>query len=236
VSDDPDRARFTQGLARALRRPWRLNQATRLSIDSFAQRYGAARGLSYEPLGETPPAAWFLETLLPARSHSFLRGMLGGGPTGVLFYGERAVRVKRGEVMEGWTVALYRLSDAARLAYGIACLFRPGPLLRGRLQLPVAVPRGLTENPLGDTTLDERFLVAVTDGDQPAVDRLFTPAFIAWIGELPWQRTGHGVTRFELRNGVLCVYVKRKVRTAAALDAFSERAAHIAARIGEASG
>jgi hypothetical protein len=236
VSDDPDRARFTQGVGRALRRPWRLNQATRLSIDSLAQRYGAARELSYQPVGETPAVAWFLETLAPAKSHSFLHGALGGGAAGVLFYGERAVRVKRDEVMEGWTVALYRLPDAARLAYGIACLFRPGPVLGGRLQLPVAVPRGLTESPLGDTPLDERFLVAVTDGDRPAVDRLFTPAFIAWIDELPWQRTGHGVTRFELRNGFLCVYAKPKLKTATALDAFCERAAHIAARIGEATG
>ncbi len=236
MSDDPDRAHFTQGLARALRRPWRLNQATRLSIDSFAQRYAAARGLSYQPVGETPPGAWFLETLAPAKSHSFLHGALGGGSAGVLFFAERAVRVKRDEVMEGWTVALYRLPDAARLAYGIACLFRPGAVLRGRLQLPLAVPRGLIESPLGEPALDERFLVAVTDGDQPAVGRLFTPAFIAWIGQLPWQRTGRGVTRFELRNGVLCVYAKPKVRTATALDAFCEHAAHIAARIGEATG
>lgn len=236
MSDDPDRAHFTQGLARALRRPWRLNQSTRLSIDSFAQRYAAARGLVYQPVGETPPAAWFLETLTPAKSHSFLHGALGGGAAGVLFFAERAVRVKRDEVMEGWTVALYRPPDAARLAYGIACLFRPGPVLRGRVELPVAVPRGLIESPLGEAAVDERFLVAVTAGDQPAVERLFTPAFIAWIGELPWQRTGRGVTRFELRNGVLIVYAKPKIRTAAALDAFCERAAHIAARIGEATG
>jgi hypothetical protein len=235
VSDDPDRARFAQGLGRALRRPWRLNQATRLAIDSLAQRYGAARGLSHQPAGETPPATWFLETLVAAKSHSFLRGTLGGGPAALLFYGEREVRVKRGEVMEGWTVALYQLPEAARLAYGIACLFRPGAVMGGRLQLPVVVPRGLTEIPLGDATLDERFLVAVSDGDQPAVDRLFTTDFIAWIDELPWQRTGDGVTRFELRNGALCVYAKPKARTAAALDAFCGRAAHIAARVGEAA-
>ncbi len=98
---------------------------------------------------------------MPAKSHSFLRGTLGGGAAGVLFHGERAVQVKRGEVMEGWTVALYELPEAARLAYGIACLFRPGAVLGGRLQLPVVVPRGLTEVPLGDSTRDERFLVAV---------------------------------------------------------------------------
>jgi hypothetical protein len=236
VSDDSDRARLTEGLVRALRRPWRLNEATRLSIDSLAQRYAGARGLSYQPTGETPPATWFLETLMPPKSHSFLRGTLSGGAAGVLFYGERPVRLKRGEVMQGWTVALCQLPEATRLVYGIACVFRPGAVLRGRLELPVVVPRGLTEIRLGDASLDERFLVAVTDGDQPATDRLFTPGFIAWIDGLPWQRTGDGVIRFELRNGFLCVYAKSKIRTAAALDAFAERAAHIAARIGEAAG
>jgi hypothetical protein len=225
-----------QGLGRALRRPWRLNQATRLAIDSFAQRYAAARGLSHQPAGETPPATWFLETLVPAQSHSFLHGTLGGGTEGALFYGERAVPVKRGEVMEGWTVARYELPDVGRLAYGIACLFRPGAILRGRVQLPMVMPRGLTEVPLGHATLDERFLVAVTAGDAPGVDRLFNPEFTAWMDGLPWQRTGEGVTRFELRDGVLCVYARPKVRTAAGLDAFCERAAHIAARIGDAAG
>jgi hypothetical protein len=235
VSDDPDRARFAQGLGRALRRPWRLNQATLLAIDSLAQRYAEARGLSHQPAGETPPSTWFLETLVPAGSHSFLHGTLGGGAEGVLFYGERSVPLRRGEVKEGWTVALYQLPDAAQLAYGIACLFRPGAVLGGRL-LSVGVPRGLTEFPLGRATLDERLLVAVTDSDRPALDRLFTPDFNVWLDELPWRRTGEGVTRFELRNGVLCVYAKPKLRTAAALDAFCQRAARIAARIGEAAG
>ena len=71
---------------------------------------------------------------------------------------------------------------------------------------------------------------------RPALDRLFTPDFNVWLDELPWRRTGEGVTRFELRNGVLCVYAKPKLRTAAALDAFCQRAARIAARIGEAAG
>lgn len=236
MSDDPDRARLAQGLGRALRRPWRLNQATRLAIDSLARRYADARGLSYQPTGETPPSTWFLETLVPAASHSFLRGKLSGGADGVLFFGERSVPVRRGEVREGWTVALYRMPEATRLAYGIACLFRPGAGREGRLPFSVAVPRGLTEFPLGRAALDERLLVAATDGDRPALDRLFTPEFSAWLDEQPWQRTGEGVTRFELRNGVLCVYAKPKHSTAAALDAFCRRAARIADRIGEAAG
>lgn len=235
MSDDPDRARLLQGLGRALRRPWRLNEATRLSLDALARRYAAERGLGHQPAGETPPATWFLETVLPAKSHSFLRGALGGGVDGVLFYAERAIPVKRGQVIEGWTVALYELHWAATLAYGVACLFRPGAAWGGRRPVAVDAPHGLTEFGL-DETLDERFLVAVTDDDREALARLFTAEFISWINGQPWQPTGAEVTRFELRNGLLCVYAKPKARTAASLDAFGERAAHIAARVIDAAG
>ena len=235
MSDDPDRARFLEGLGRALRRPWRLNEVTRLSLDSLTQRYAAERGLGHQPAGETPPATWFLETVVPAKSHSFLRGALGGGVEGVLFYAERAIPVKRGQLMEGWTVALYQVPQAATLGYGIACLFRPGAGTGARRPVAVEAPRGLTEVAL-DATLDERFLVAAADDDRESLARLFTTEFIAWLNGLPWQETGAQVTRFELRNGRLCVYAKPKARTAMALDAFGGRAALIAARIIEAAG
>jgi hypothetical protein len=234
VSDDSDRARFLEGLGRALRRPWRLNEATRLSLDSLAQRYAAGRGLGHHPGGETPPATWFLETVAPAKSHSFLRGALGGGVEGVLFYAERAIPVKRGQLMEGWTVALYDVPQAPTLGYGIACLFRPGAGKGGRRPLPVEAPRGLIPVAL-DATLDERFLVAVAEDGREALARLFTAEFIAWLNRLPWQPTGAEVTRFELRSGRLCVYTKRKARTAAALDTFGARAGLIAARVIDAA-
>jgi hypothetical protein len=236
VSDNPDHARFLEGLGRAVRTPWRLNEATRLSLDSLAQRYAAQRGLVHQPVGETPPRTWFLETVVPAKSHSFMRGALGGGAEGVLFYAERTVPVKRGHVMEGWTVALYEVPAAATLAYGFACLFQPGVPRRVRRPAEVVAPPGLIEVSLGDATLHDRYLVAVREDDQDAVARLFTPEFIAWIAALPWQGTGAEVTRFELRNGRLCVYARPKARTTAALDAFSGRAARIAAQIIEAAG
>jgi hypothetical protein len=234
---DADSASTLEGLGRALHNPLKLNQASRLAIDAFAQRYASSRDLTYEPTGETPPATWFLETVVPARSHSFLRGRIGGGADGRLLYAERPRAAGRGRVMDGWTVALYEIPDATRLAYGLACLWRPGAVWVGRVQLASPLPEGLIELALNDPTLDERYRVAVrTEGDRSGLEALFTPDFVAWMKHLPWEKTGGTVTRFELRNGALCVYVREKLKTAETLDGFAERAAHIAACVQGASG
>jgi hypothetical protein len=206
-----------------------------MALDAFAPRYAASRELAYAPAGENPPATWFLESVALDRSHSFLRGPLAGGPQGTLFYVDRPVPTRRRQ-MTGWTVALYVLPDAARLAYGIACAFRPGPVWGGRVQLPVTVPPGLTETPVHEPTLDERYLVAVSEGELAAVPRVFSDDFAGWLAGLPWQKTGAEVPRFELRNGTLCVYTKPKLRTARGLDVFCERAARVATQVIEAAG
>jgi hypothetical protein len=134
--------------------------------------------------------------------------------------------------MDGWTVALYELPEARQLAYGLVCLWRPGAVWGGRVQLNSPLPQELTEQPMGDPPFDERYRVAVrSEEDRPGVDALFTPDFVSWMTELPWEKTGGTVTRFELRNGALCVYVREKFRTAETLDGFAARAAHIAARV-----
>jgi hypothetical protein len=79
--------------------------------------------------------------------------------------------------------------------------------------------------------LSDRFLVAVSPGDQRAVGALFDAGFTDWLSSLPWRKTGEELIRFELRNGRLCVYAKPKARTSQALDAFCERAAYVATRI-----
>jgi hypothetical protein len=234
---DAENASTLEGLGRALRNPLKLNRANRLAIDAFAERYAAGRGLEHAPTGETPPAAWFLETVIPARSHSFLCGSIGGGAPGRLFFAERPRAAGRGRVMDGWTVALYEIPEARRLAYGLVCLWRPGTVWGGRVQLNSPLPQDLIEQTVGEPRFDERYRVAVrSQEDWRGVHALFSPGFVAWMNELPWENTGGTVTRFELRNGTLCVYMREKVRTAEALDAFAERAAHIAARILAASG
>ena len=75
--------------------------------------------------------------------------------------------------------------------------------------------------------------MAVSEDDAVAVRAVFTAGFVAWLRELPWRPTGDGVTRFELRNGALCVYVKGKASSEAGLDALRERTVHIAQRISE---
>jgi hypothetical protein len=232
VSEHADRAHLSHGLRRVVGRPWRISQGRRLSLDAFVDRYAAVRGLEYQPSGETPPATWFLESVAPDRSHAFLRGPVAGGVEGRVFLAERAVTVRRRrQVMTGWTVALFDVAGAAQLAYGIACLFRPGPAWRGRVTVPVEVPRDLVEVPTADPAVPERFLVAASEGDQSAAIRLFDAEFVAWLDEQPWRRTGEELVRFELRNGRLCVYAKPKAQTVEALDAFCGRAAHVAAHI-----
>lgn len=230
-----DHARLVQGMGRALRRPWTLSQSARFSIDAFVQRYAAARGLDYEATGTTPSATWFLETVVPEKSHGFVSGPLAGGPDGTLLYAEKAVRTKRrgAGVMQGWTVALYQLPQSRELAYGLAWVWRrPESVWGGRVKLASALPRDTTEFDVGDATLDERHLTAIrSEADAPAIGRLFTPEFVAWLTELPWQKTGEGVIRFELRNGTLCVYVRDKLTTAATLDVFCERSARIAGQV-----
>lgn len=233
---DKDRARLVQGLGRALRQPWKLNQAARFSIDAFAQRYAAGRGLAYDAWGETPPATWFLETLVPGRSHSYVSGSLGGGAAGVLFYAEKPVRAT-GKVMQGWTVALYELPEARQLAYGLAWVWRrPESVWGGRIKLASALPRDMIEFGVGDVVLDERHLTAIsTASDGAALGKLFTPEFVAWLKQLPWQKTGDEVIRFELRNGALCVYVRDKRKTDETLALFCERSARIAQAVCSAS-
>jgi hypothetical protein len=232
-----DRVRPRDGLRPLLRRPWRMAESRRLALDAFVARYAHARGLSFAATGRTPPATWFLETVVPDKSHGFLSGELGEGVSGELFYAEREVPSRRTSLMQGWTVARVALEGATELAYGIACVWRrPETVWRGRVKLPSALPRDTTEVVIGDETLDGQRLTAVSShADVPALPRLFTDAFVAWLNEMPWDRTGAGVIRFELRGGVVCVYARGKAASTAELDRFRARAAHIAARIRDAS-
>jgi hypothetical protein len=231
-----DRARLGQGLGRALRRPWKLTQAARLSIDAFAERYAQSRGLGYEATGEMPRDTWFLAAAWAPKSHSFLRGRLAGGADGVAFYAERLLHTSRGSMSEGWTAARYEIPAARDLAEGIACVPRQGPLWGGRLWLASALPGELTAVAVGDPGFDGTYEVGVvSDGDQASLRALFTGDFISWMGGLPFGKLGNDATRFEVRAGVLCVYAKGKRGTTQALDEFCARAARIAAQVQRAS-
>ena len=225
VSHDPDRAHLFHGLSRAVRRPWRLNEATRLSIDSLAQRYGADRGLSHQTAGATPPATWFLETVVPAKSHSFLQRGAGGRRRG------RALLRGAGDSRQARPADGGLDGGALRAASGgRARLWHRLPVPAGRRQgWPPAAARwrrpaaSLSSRSTRGSTSASSLRSPMTIGEPLA--RLFTDEFIAWLDRLPWRPTGAEVMRFELRNGGLCVYAKPKARSATALDAFGGRAA-----------
>lgn len=237
TADDPkptgarDRARLSEGLARAALRPWRLDQSRRWSIDAFARRYADAHGLHYEQSRDTPGGALWLAGLERSRSHSFMSGPLGGGADGLMFFAERVVDARK-RIYQGWTIARYVLPAARRLTDGLSCVPRLTPAWRGRVHLGSVLPDELTPVPVGDRRFDERHEVGLRHtGDEEILPALFAPPFAEWLDALPFGRHGEAMLRFELRRDVLCVWLREKQRTEAALDAFCANAARVAAHV-----
>ncbi len=228
----PDGARIAHGLSRALRHPWKLNQANRWAIDAFAARYAADHGLAYSEEGETPGGSLLLAAAESARSHSFMRGPLGGGPDGLLLYAERLADTRK-NIHTGWTVARYALPEARELTAGLACVPRLTPAWGGRVVLGSALPDQLTPTTTGDRAFDDRHEVGIEhEDDQAAVVALFDEEFSRWLSELPFGRHGEGALRFELRRDVLSVWLREKQRTTETLDAFCAHARHVCEHVG----
>jgi hypothetical protein len=148
ISSGQDQASLRDGLSRALRRPWQLTDLARMSVDAFAERYARDRHLTHELTGTTPDGPWFLGSIYPKRSHSFMRGPLAGGPQGLLWYAEKVLSAGRGrlgadstrfEVRAGilcvYTRGAQRTTQtldafcqrAARIAAQAQRITRPGP-------------------------------------------------------------------------------------------------------------
>jgi tRNA pseudouridine synthase C len=236
VSEE-DHARLSEGLGRAVLRPWKLTQATRLGIDAFAERYAGSRGLAYDVKGETPSDTWLLAGVMPSKSHSFMRGSLGGGADGLLFYVETAISAGgRGTLMEGWTAAHYELPVARELAEGIACVPKPGSGWGGRVHFASALPGEMTAITIGDGSFDALYDVGiVAERDEPGARTLLTGDFTAWMTGLPLGKLGDDATRFQLHTGALCVFTKGKLKTTQTLDGFCEHAARVAADVQRAA-
>jgi hypothetical protein len=227
-----DQASLRDGVGRALRRPWQLTDIARMSVDAFAERYARSRQLTYELNGTTPGGSWFLSSIYPKRSHSFMRGPLAGGPQGLLWYAEKVLRAGRGRARQSWTVVCYDLAAPGGSAAGIACVPRQNPLWGGRLKLVSILPRELTPVAVGDAKFDQSYEVGIVgDTEQASISGLFTADFTAWMCELPFGKFGADSTRFEVRAGTLCVYTRGAQRTTQTLDAFCQRAARIAAQV-----
>jgi hypothetical protein len=227
-----DQASLRDGLSRALRHPWQLTDMVRMSVDAFAERYARDRQLTYQLTGTTPGGPWFLASIYPKRSHSFMRGPLAGGPQGLLWYAEKVLSAGRGRARQSWTVACYDLAEVGGSAAGIACVPRQNPLWGGRLKLVSILPRDLTSVAAGDARFDRGYEVGIVgNSDRASMAALFTADFTAWMCELPFGKLGADSTRFEIRAGILCVYTRGAQRTTQALDAFCQRAARIAVQV-----
>ena len=227
-----DGASLRDGISRALRRPWKMGEASRLSLDAFAERYASSRGLGYDAEGATPTNTWLLSSLRASKSHSLMRGALAGGASGLLFYGEHAAHTSRGYLMEGRTVAVYELTNAGDLGGGLACVPRYGPLLGGHVKRVSAVPDGLAPVMVGDASFQERYEVGAAGTLDPESARLlFTPDFVEWMNSLAVDGSADEYTRFEILGGALCVYAMASLKTSQLLDAFCANAARIASQV-----
>jgi hypothetical protein len=140
----------------------------------------------------------------------------------------------RGGSRERWIVARYEIRQARR-AGGIAVAVRRkrGLAHGGPPQAITEVPRGLKEVVPDDEQFTQRYLVAAgggdrLDGDRSWAGRLLTAGFTAWLLGQPYGDHGADATCFQLQGGLVCVYAAGWPPAADALDAFRERAAHIA--------
>jgi hypothetical protein len=213
------------------------------AVNDFARRYAASRGLTYPDEREPAwrdPGPWFLATLNITRSHGLMVGGVGVGPAAEVWYAESARRRREG-ARERWIVARYVITQARR-AGGIAVAVRRkrGLVRAGPPRGTTEVPRGLTEVSAGDEQFGQRYLVAAAggeliDGGRSWADRLLTAGFTAWMLDEPYGDRGAEATCFQLQGGLVCVYAAGWPQTADAVDAFRERAAHIASAVEHAT-
>jgi hypothetical protein len=212
-------------------------------MDDFARRYAASRGLAYPEHREQAwrdPGPWFLSSLDITRSHGLMAGGVGSGPAGEAWWAESAIRDRDGS-RERWIVARYVIPQARR-AGGIALAVRRkrGLVHGGPPNRLTDVPRGLEEVVANDEQFGQLYLVAAAGGD-PVQDeptwagRLLTADFTAWLLAQPYGDHGAEATCFQLQGGLVCVYAAGWPQTADALDAFRERAAHIASAVEQAT-
>jgi hypothetical protein len=213
------------------------------AVAEFAQRYAISRELTYQAAafreGGTPvpawraPGPWFLSSVDARRSFGLVRGGLGGGPAGELWFTEGQPG-RLGRPRRQWTVARYEILPAQR-AGGIACMARQWPSRRDR-----ALPRGLAPVPAGDARFDELYAVGMAGGEPVYggltwAERLFSGSFTAWMTAQPYGEHGADAVSFQSQGGLICIFAPAWRATPEALDDFCTRAARIAAAIEHAT-
>jgi hypothetical protein len=157
-------------------------ELTRDALEDFARRYATSRELTWvaeEAPAWRDPGPWFLSSLDITRSFGVMRGGIGDGPDGELWYAEEAVRGVGGS-RGRWITARYEIAGARR-AGGISCAVRR----RHAFHEDGPLPRGLTEAPTGDVQFDQRYVLGAAGGDlangeQPWPERLFTARSGEW--------------------------------------------------------
>jgi hypothetical protein len=199
--------------------------------DAFFAAYATQRGLALSDRGPLPPATPLLRKGDDRYAERLLSGPLADGVDGALalYTYEDETTDSEGNRQTNYyryTVGLVEVPECAAHVAELFCQRKFG--LRALEKLEDAF-RSKQRVTLESAALAERYeIFAGPEQDQVWLRRLFSPAFIVWLGEEAPEKFA-----FELVGGTLCCYVDGHKKGAAELDVVRAASAAVATRLRE---
>jgi hypothetical protein len=199
--------------------------------DAFFDSYAAQRGLALSGRCPLPPVTPLLRKGDDRYAERMLSGPLADGVDGALAlytYEEESTDSKGNRQTDYYRYTL-GLVDVPECAAHIPELFCQRKFGLRALQGLEDAFRSKQRVQLESEALAERYeIFAGKEQDQVWLRRLFSPAFIVWLGEEAPEKFA-----FELIAGTLCCYVSGHKESAAELDAVRAASAAVATRLRE---
>jgi hypothetical protein len=203
------------------------------ATEDFFRAYADGRALSREKKGHLPGATPLLRKGDERHGTQIMRGALPSGIEGTVSrytYEEHSTdsRGRRHTSYYNFTVVLTEIPESALQLGELYCQRRVGfRFLDGAEDIFRTRERVTLES----ETLDERFeIFAGRDQDPNWLRQLFSPTFVAWLGESAPEDFA-----FEVVAGLLCVNVTGHLDSAAELDSLCGAASVVAGRLHEES-
>jgi hypothetical protein len=207
--------------------------ASSRATEDFFRGYADGRALSREKKGDLPGATPLLRKGDERYATQIMRGALPSGIDGTLSrytYEEHRTdsRGRRHTSYYNFTVVLTEIPESALNVGELYCQRRVGfRFLDGAED----IFRTRKRVELESEALDERFeIFAGRDQDPNWLRQLFSPTFVAWLGEQAPEDFA-----FEVVAGLLCVNVTGHLDSAVELDSLCGAASVVARRLHEES-